>query len=43
MLYSFFALKFHEGNMDKKKIESIEYDLNKAGIDINLMSRDLEK
>ena len=43
MLHSFFALKFHEGDEDRKKVEAIESALNKAGIEITLMARDVEK
>ena len=42
-LHSFFALKFHEGEEDKHKVEEIEKALNKAGITITLMARDVEK
>lgn len=42
-LHSFFALKFHEGSEDRKKVEAIESALNKAGIEITLMARDVEK
>ena len=42
-LHSFFALKFHEGDEDKAKVEAIEKALNKAGITITLMARDVEK
>lgn len=42
-LHSFFALKFHDGDEDKAKVESIEKALNKAGITITLMARDVEK
>jgi len=40
---SFFALKFHDGDADRAKVETIEAALNKAGIDIILMARDVEK
>ena len=43
MLYSFFALKFHDGDKDREKVEAIESALNKAGIEITLMARDVEK
>lgn len=43
MLHSFFALKFHEGDEDRQKVEAIESALNKAGIEITLMARDVEK
>ena len=43
MLHSFFALKFHEGDEDRKKVEAIESALNKAGIEITLMARDVEE
>lgn len=42
-LHSFFALKFHDGDEDREKVEAIEYALNKAGIEITLMARDVEK
>ncbi|MBR5027141.1 hypothetical protein IKX64_00915 [Candidatus Saccharibacteria bacterium] len=42
-IHSFFALKFHEGDADKAKVEAIEKALNKAGISITLMARDVEK
>ena len=42
-LHSFFALKFHEGDEDRNKLESIEKALNKAGIEITVMARDVEK
>ena len=42
-LHSFFALKFHEGDEDRAKVEAIESALNKAGIEITLMARDVEK
>lgn len=42
-LHSFFALKFHEGEEDRAKVEAIEKALNKAGITITLMARDVEK
>ena len=40
---SFFALKFHDGDADRAKVEASEAALNKAGIDIVLMARDVEK
>lgn len=43
MLHSFFALKFHDGDKDRKKVEAIEKALNEAGIEITLMARDVEK
>lgn len=43
MLHSFFALKFHEGDEDRQKVEAIESALNKAGIEITLMARDVEE
>ena len=43
VLHSFFALKFHEGDEDRAKVEAIEKALNKAGIEITLMARDVEK
>ena len=33
-LHSFFALKFHDGDEDRAKVEAIESALNKAGIEI---------
>ncbi|MBR5670075.1 Maf family protein [Candidatus Saccharibacteria bacterium] len=42
-IHSFFALKFHEGDEDRAKVEAIEAALNKAGIEITLMARDVEK
>ena len=42
-LHSFFALKFHEGDEDRAKVEAIEKALNKAGIEITLMARDVEE
>ena len=42
-LHSFFALKFHEGDEDRAKVEAIESALNKAGVEITLMARDVEK
>ena len=42
-IHSFFALKFHEGDADKAKVESIEKALNAAGITITVMARDVEK
>ena len=42
-LHSFFALKFHEGDEDRTKVEAIESALNKAGVEITLMARDVEK
>lgn len=42
-LHSFFALKFHEGDEDRAKVEAIESALRKAGIEITLMARDVEK
>lgn len=42
-LHSFFALKFHEGDEDRAKVEAIEKALNKAGVEITLMARDVEK
>jgi hypothetical protein len=43
MLHSFFALKFHDGDEDRAKVEAIEAALNQAGIEITLMARDVEK
>ena len=42
-LHSFFALKFHDGDEDRAKVEAIEAALNKAGIEITLMARDVEE
>ena len=42
-IHSFFALKFHEGDEDRAKVEAIEKALNKAGVTITLMARDVEK
>ncbi len=42
-LHSFFALKFHDGDEDLEKVKAIEEALNKAGIEITLMARDVEK
>lgn len=42
-IHSFFALKFHDGKEDKAKVEAIEKALNKAGITITVMARDVEK
>ena len=42
-LHSFFALKFHDGDEDRAKVEAIEKALNKAGVTITLMARDVEK
>jgi MAF protein len=42
-LHSFFALKFHDGDEDRAKVEAIEAALNQAGIKITLMARDVEK
>lgn len=42
-LHSFFALKFHDGDEDRAKVEAIEAALNKAGVEITLMARDVEK
>lgn len=42
-LHSFFALKFHDGDEDLAKVEAIEKALNKAGIEITLMARDVEE
>ena len=42
-LHSFFALKFHDGDEDRAKVKAIEAALNKAGIEITLMARDVEK
>ena len=42
-IHSFFALKFHDGDADRAKVEAIEEALNKAGVEITLMARDVEK
>ena len=42
-IHSFFALKFHDGDADRAKVEAIEAALNKAGVEITLMARDVEK
>jgi hypothetical protein len=42
-LHSFFALKFHDGDEDRPKVEAIEKALNQAGITITVMARDVEK
>ncbi len=42
-MHSFFALKFHDGDEDREKVEKIEAALNQAGITITLMARDVEK
>lgn len=42
-IHSFFALKFHDGDEDRAKVKAIESALNKAGIEITLMARDVEK
>lgn len=42
-IHSFFALKFHEGDKDRAKVEAIEKALKKAGVEITLMARDVEK
>lgn len=42
-LHSFFALKFHDGDENLEKVNSIEKALNEAGIEITLMARDVEK
>ena len=42
-LHSFFALKFHDGDEDLAKVEAIEKALNKAGVEITLMARDVEE
>ena len=42
-LHSFFALKFHDGDEDRAKVEAIEQVLNQAGISITLMARDVEQ
>ncbi len=42
-LHSFFALKFHDGDEDLEKVKAIEKALNKAGVEITLMARDVEK
>ncbi len=42
-VHAFFSLKFHDGDEDRAKVEAIEAALNKAGIEITLMARDVEK
>ena len=42
-LHSFYATKFHDGDEDRANVEAIEKALNKAGIEITLMARDVEK
>ena len=42
-IHSFFALKFHDGEEDRTKVEAIEATLNQAGVEITLMARDVEK
>lgn len=42
-VHSFFATKFHDGDEDLAKVNAIEKALNKAGIEITLMARDVEK
>ena len=42
-IHSFFALKFHDGEEDRVKVEAIEKALNQAGVKITLMARDVEK
>lgn len=42
-IHSFFVLKFHDGDEDRAKVEAIESALNKAGVEITLMARDVEK
>ena len=42
-IHSFFALKFHNGEEDRAKVEAIETALNQAGVEITLMARDVEK
>ncbi len=42
-IHSFFALKFHDGDSDKAKVEAIESALNEAGITITVIARDVEK
>ena len=42
-IHSFFALKFHDGEEDRAKVEAIETALNQAGVEITLMARDVEK
>lgn len=42
-IHSFFALKFHDGDEDLAKVEAIEKALNKAGVTITLMARDVEE
>lgn len=42
-LHSFFALKFHKGEKDRVKVQAIEKALNKAGVTITVIARDVEK
>lgn len=42
-IHSFFALKFHDGEEDRAKVEAIETALNQAGVEITLMARNVEK
>lgn len=42
-IHSFFALKFHDGDKDRAKVEAIEAALNQAGVEITLMARDVEQ
>lgn len=42
-LHSFFALKFHDGDADKAKVEAIEKALNEAGVTITVVARDVER
>ena len=42
-LQAFFALKFHDGDEDRAKVETIGTALNQAGVEIVVMARDVEK
>lgn len=42
-IQSFFATKFHDGDEDLAKVTAIEAALNRAGVYITLMARDVEK
>ncbi len=43
MINAFMSLKFHDGEEDKQKIESLTKALKKAGIKNTVMARDVEK
>ncbi len=43
MLHAFMALKFHDGEEDKQKIEALTNALLNAGITNTVMARDVEK